>query len=243
MLQDPSKKKAEEAERAKRLAPKPKPKYDAKTGKWVVMNWDGTAAGVKDGDQINFQDMTRTVSGLTEPTMGSNRSSLHDGSSGSAGGSPRSGLGLFQEQEAPLQPFARVNAVASESPAEGAGLKEDDLIVRFGNLNVDNHDHLRAIAALVPEVAGEGGDVKIEVLRRPQDYEDRTSTDASNAATPGSIPEFNDPAKWERIPVSLTPKPWSGRGLIGKNMKWLKPQILLHLPAIFVLTMPHLHSA
>jgi hypothetical protein len=218
-FQDPSKKKAEEAERAKRLAPKPKPKYDTKTGKWVVMNWDGTVAGVEGGDQINFKDMTRQVSALTEPTMGSDRSSLHDPAS------PRDGPHLFppvpfNDNDAPLRPFARVNAVAADSPAQGAGLKEDDLIVRFGHLDADNHDHLKAIAALVPEVAGEGGDVKIEILRRPREYNEEHASNqgASNATVTGSLPEYNDPAKWDRITVSLTPRPWSGRGLIGKTI-------------------------
>jgi hypothetical protein len=33
-------------------------------------------------------------------------------------------------------------------------------------LDADNHDHVNAIAALLPEVAGEGDDDKIEILRR-----------------------------------------------------------------------------
>ena len=32
-----------------RKAPKPKPKFDKASGKWVVCNWDGTVAGVENG--------------------------------------------------------------------------------------------------------------------------------------------------------------------------------------------------
>jgi hypothetical protein len=35
----------EKAKREARL--KPKPKFDKKTGKWVVMSWDGSVAGVE----------------------------------------------------------------------------------------------------------------------------------------------------------------------------------------------------
>jgi len=38
-------KEAEEKELAARKALKPKPKFDPKTGKWVVQNWDGSIAG------------------------------------------------------------------------------------------------------------------------------------------------------------------------------------------------------
>jgi hypothetical protein len=37
------------------LAEKPKPRLDPEsTGKWVVMNWDGTVAGVAGGDKRHF---------------------------------------------------------------------------------------------------------------------------------------------------------------------------------------------
>jgi hypothetical protein len=202
-----------------RLAPKPKPKYDTKSGKWVVMNWDGTVAGIEGGDQIKFIDMSRQVSGLTEPTMGSDRtntSSLHSSDVAEMHSSQRDDL--HQVQEAVLRPFARVNTVAADSPAEGAGLKEEDLIVRFGHLDADNHDHLKAIAALVPEVAGEGGEVKIDILRRPKDFVETTAIqDVSNATVGASTQTYNDPSKWEKLTVSLAPRPWSGRGLIGKE--------------------------
>ncbi|KAG7347511.1 hypothetical protein IV203_016216 [Nitzschia inconspicua] len=214
-LKDPSKKLAEEAERAKRLAPKPKPKYDAKTGKWVVMNWDGSVAGIEGGNQIQFKDLSRAVSGLTEPTMDSDRSSLYGADGANGPSSPREEARLVQVDAAPLRPFARVNAVAADSPAEITGLKEDDLIVRFGNVDADNHNNLRAIADLVPMVAGEGGDVEIVVLRRPAEYEEHANQDASNVTTGGSTPEYDDPTKWQKLSVSLSPRPWSGRGLIG----------------------------
>lgn len=221
ILQDPSKTKAEEAEREQRLAPKPKPKFDAKTGKWVVMNWDGSVAGIDGGDQVAFKDLSREVSALTDPTIGSDRGSSRNSSSlqdlvaagdASSGDGGQRLLSMVQETT-PVRPFSRVNAVAAESPAAGAGLKEEDLIVQFGNLNIDNHDHLKAIASLVPEVAGENGEIKIEVLRRPEDSE---TAGQSNRAVAGSEPDYNDPSKWNKVTVSLKPRPWSGRGLIGK---------------------------
>jgi hypothetical protein len=184
------------------------------------MNWDGTVAGIEGGDQIKFIDMSRQISALTDPTTGSDRtttSSLHNSDIADSHSPPRDGPRLFQGREVVLRPFARVNTVALDSPAERAGLKEEDLIVRFGHLDADNHDHLKAIAALVPEIAGEGGDVKIEILRRIGEYEETKTQDASNATVGASTHNFNDPSIWETLTVSLAPRPWSGRGLIGKK--------------------------
>lgn len=94
-----------------------------------------------------------------------------------------------------LKPFARVDAIAAESPAEASGLREEDLVVEFGYLNMDNHNHLRAIAELVPNVAAEKQSLSLTVRRKRQDDEE-----------------------WDTLKLSLSPKPWPGRGLIGCHL-------------------------
>jgi hypothetical protein len=40
------------------------------TGKWVVMNWDGSIVGILGGEEIKFRDfLTREVSKLTVPSV------------------------------------------------------------------------------------------------------------------------------------------------------------------------------
>ena len=51
-------------------------------------------------------------------------------------------------------PFAKVDAVASASPAEEAGLKAGDLICTFGAVNGRNHEKLSKIAELVGKSEG-----------------------------------------------------------------------------------------
>lgn len=46
-------------------------------------------------------------------------------------------------------PFARVNSVEANSPAEQAGLKAADLIRNFGYVNRENHDGLKRVAECV----------------------------------------------------------------------------------------------
>jgi 26S proteasome non-ATPase regulatory subunit 9 len=46
-------------------------------------------------------------------------------------------------------PFARVNTVVENSPAEEAGLKAGDLIRNFGYVNHENNDGLRRVAECV----------------------------------------------------------------------------------------------
>jgi hypothetical protein len=58
---------------------------------------------------------------------------------------------------------------------------------------------VNAIAALVPEIAGKGGDFKIEILRRIGEYEETNIQDASNVTFGASTYNFNDPSRWGRV--------------------------------------------
>jgi serine protease Do len=62
-----------------------------------------------------------------------------------------------------------VSDVAEDSPAEKAGLKRGDVIVRVGDQTVDSTGHLRNLVAL----SGSGRKVKISVLRdgKPKTFE------------------------------------------------------------------------
>ncbi|THV00808.1 hypothetical protein K435DRAFT_854336 [Dendrothele bispora CBS 962.96] len=88
--------------------------------------------------------------------------------------------------EAP-KPFARVDGVAPGSPAADAGLKREDLFVKFGQLTYSSFtsSSLQAIAEVVAE--NENCNLPIRVLREGQ-----------------------------MIVLTLTPrKGWGGRGMLG----------------------------
>ena len=173
------------------------------------MNWDGTVSGIKNGDQRKFHSLAeeaavqRQMSGLTDESIGSStRSNSRDTSDRGHGDEDEQQQQQQQQQEngddgdRPRTPshnaFARVDAIASESPADIAGLKEDDLIVEFGPINESNHQHLRAIADLVPDVAGERKSIQLVVRRK-----------------------LGNDDEWETKTLSLSPRPWPGRGLLG----------------------------
>jgi len=84
--------------------------------------------------------------------------------------------------------FAKVNEVSLSSPAELAGLRVADLIVKFGSINSKNSDNLKAVGQLVRD--SEGRPIHVQVKR------------SENG---------NDSLK----SLSLTPKKWSGQGLLG----------------------------
>lgn len=201
-----------------RTAPKPKPAYDPVSGKWVVMNWDGSVAGVKNGDKLKFHEVgklqrttetnassnaaarpTRQVSGLTESPYGSFEDLSYQGSD-------REEQQRQQLDEVELKPFARVDAVAENSPASTAGLKEEDLILKFGAINHTNHNHLKAIAALVPEVAAMNKGIEVTLRRRKSRH---------HHGEPASTPGSSNIEEEITMTITLTPKPWDGRGLIG----------------------------
>jgi len=54
------------------------------------------------------------------------------------------------------RPFAKVNTVVENSPAETAGLKPGDLIRNFGYVNFQNHNDLRRVAECVQGNEGVG---------------------------------------------------------------------------------------
>lgn len=68
---------------------------------------------------------------------------LATGASTSAGPLPDSDTAILDE------PFAKVNSVASGSPAEQAGLKAGDEIRNFGYVNRANHDNLKKVGECV----------------------------------------------------------------------------------------------
>ncbi|KAH7885223.1 hypothetical protein F5I97DRAFT_1937479 [Phlebopus sp. FC_14] len=70
--------------------------------------------------------------------------------------------------EEDLQPFARVDGVAPESPASEAGLRREDLIVRFGHLTKASFSaaSLQPLAQLVS--VNENRELRVEVLRDQQ---------------------------------------------------------------------------
>lgn len=85
-----------------------------------------------------------------------------------------------------LNPFARVDGVAPESPASSAGLQREDLIIQFGHLTAQNTSSgLQALGSLVQVSENHG--ISLRVLRA------------------GQVVSF-----------TLTPrKDWGGRGMLG----------------------------
>ena len=179
--QQPQLSEAEKAEEEARKAKKPLPKFDKATGKWVVMNWDGSVAGVESRDQRSFESLETPPPVSTESTRSragqqSNAGTIHTGDS------------------APTEPFAVIDAVSSNSPAQEAGLRVGDQVVEFGSINHTNNRNLLALGELVPEAAGKKEGIKITVLRQTDEMDDR-------------IREFEE--------LTLNPRPWEGRGLLG----------------------------
>ncbi|KAJ9164909.1 26S proteasome non-ATPase regulatory subunit 9 [Coniochaeta hoffmannii] len=87
-------------------------------------------------------------------------------------------------------PFAKVNSVVVNSPAETAGLRAGDLIRNFGYVNSENHDSLRKVAECVQ--GNEGQNILVKVSR------------SIGAGQP------------QELRMTLVPKrDWGGRGMLG----------------------------
>jgi Nas2 N_terminal domain len=173
------------AELEKRRSEKPKPKFDHTTGKWVVRNWDGTVAGVPNGDQRKFDELHDGDNDNISNTIVSAQAPSHGEDSTN---DPRV---LVEPSESsspnnPGIPFARISYVAPNSPAAMACLEEGDMVLQFGDIDHTNHHNLSAIGELVQRSALHQEEVDVQIMR-------------------DSSVMF----------VKLNPSPWKGNGLLG----------------------------
>ena len=183
-FQNINNKEKEVAEKNARLAIKPKPKFDPISGKWVLSNWDGTIAGIENGHERSFDNIPIASSRLPEAAPPSSNSNAP-----------------FQtEEKSDLTnidspgniPFAIIDFVSLESPASQSGLKEGDLIVKFGTADHTNDPNLKKITEIVPLASSSGTYIPISLLRRNRDGTALVS-----------------------LTLNIYPRPWRGRGLIG----------------------------
>ncbi|RKP36868.1 hypothetical protein BJ085DRAFT_16515 [Dimargaris cristalligena] len=93
--------------------------------------------------------------------------------------------------ESILLPFAVINSVARNSPAERAGLVKNDRLLRFGGIDHTNHENLQALPGQVYQSLNQPLALRIQ----------RTSTTTSPAET--------------TIELELVPGPWEGNGFLG----------------------------
>mmetsp|Transcript_752 Transcript_752/g.1293 ORF Transcript_752/g.1293 Transcript_752/m.1293 type:complete len:291 (+) Transcript_752:91-963(+) len=190
-----------EEEMQERRKQKPKPKFDPKTGKWVVRNWDGTVSGITNGHLYSFDEIGVKDNVYNESKgakVDSENGPLHDDKYAVLGGQNsimeecRADQDK-QEQEQHL-PFAKVGVVMSGSPAQEAGLKNDDLIIKFGTVDYSNNRNLQALPDIVRNAHSDGHYIVVVVSR--------------------VIPnEMHQSTKL--IQLKLRPKEWSRKGLIG----------------------------
>jgi 26S proteasome regulatory subunit N4 len=100
---------------------------------------------------------------------------------------------IFEEEPSP--PFAKVNTVEPDSPAQEAGLKVGDKIRNVGDVNWMNHERLAKVAQVIQR--NEGRTVLVKILR----------------------PFANAPEDGVDVTLRLTPRrAWGGRGLLGCHL-------------------------
>ena len=215
--------KVNEAEEIKaRLAPKPKPKFDPVTGKWVVKSWDGSVAGVENGVTRKFEDLTHSSEGALASIAVTGGSSGRVESSGvnSSGATQQHGSSSQQgssssstpteQRSTPtiqiiaLTPFAVIDQVFPNSPSQEAGIQEGDLLLRFGTVTADNHSGFTSIKrAIVTELSlASANEASVSIAVR------RTT------AMLGGVAEMIRTEMFD-----LRPRPWAGQGLLGCHLQ------------------------
>jgi 26S proteasome non-ATPase regulatory subunit 9 len=184
-LQNSDRVEEERKENAARQQAKPKPVFDRKTGKWVVRNWDGSVAGTGKEDKRSFDT-------LNQPEAAAAAAAAAEVAATTTEAKPSVAYPAVKDEEI-LQPFARVNSVAPDSPAAAAGLSKDDRILSFGPVALQKTvemDCFRELPDLVQRAAAAHETIEVRILRQYKAASDRLS-------------------------LRLQPRAWGGRGLIG----------------------------
>jgi hypothetical protein len=203
-----------------RRNPKPKPKYDPVSGKWVVRNWDGTIAGIptttttSNGEPRSFDEIQEVSPGTIPPlneqyeseatttdvSMSETGDTQHDFTNSLPSNQTiqmihRAAVSISDCHKNPslYQPLARVDSVADNSPASLAGLKINDVIIAFGPMVKDSFG-TDSLSTLVQSAAVNQEMIEIICQRSNNDNDDDT-------------PMY--------LLLQLSPRPWPGRGFLG----------------------------
>lgn len=97
------------------------------------------------------------------------------------------------EDPVQLLPIATLDEVLADSPAIAAGVRNSDVLVKFGHITSSTPSVMQAIAKLV----GESVNKAIPIIIRRSGSE-------------------------ENVQLILTPRPWGGRGLLGCHLSPIK---------------------
>ena len=96
------------------------------------------------------------------------------------------------------------------------GLARGDKLVRFGSINSDNHEGLRAVATEVSK--NENVSTSSLMQARAQAYRKliyKPSTRLQRTVTIAILRKDAGSEAEKRVDLVLVPKTWSGRGLLG----------------------------
>lgn len=203
--------KDEDEELQKRRAPKPKPKFDAATGKWVVCNWDGSIAGVKNGHLRSFEHMNHNNNNNNENKKvakvdtheNNNTSAISTTSTQSIENTLASSCTIKEEgkvindtktddSDSSCFPFAKISEIYDTSPATSGGLQLHDSIVKIDSIDWNNHQNLQAVAGAVQGAFLSGKTIRFLVDRQVASTQ-----------------------KTERMVKIVKPGYWKGDGVLG----------------------------
>lgn len=128
---------------------------------------------------IHLQNDLKGLYDKIERGLHSHHESLREAAeAASAAGAGSTSTGTSSTDDAALQaPFAKVNDVVPGSPAESAGLKTGDTILKFGDVNWMNHEKLSKLVETVAQNIEVSWDIQGNCF-----IQQRRTTDGTGAA-------------------------------------------------------------
>lgn len=111
-------------------------------------------------------------------------------------------------------PFAKVNSVAANGPAETAGMRAGDKVVKFGEVNWTNHERLSKVAQVVQQNENVGHESSAFICGNGT-----WLTDSQRSILVKVLRETTSAATSQTFELRLTPRRnWGGRGTLGCHL-------------------------
>jgi 26S proteasome non-ATPase regulatory subunit 9 len=107
----------------------------------------------------------------------------------------------------PLLPFAVIDEVMASSPAEEAGLRANDRVVRFGRINLNTQPTSQSAMLAVRDLVNASENRRIALVVE-RTVASTTTTDHSPSQQQQQL-----------VVIGLTPRRWKGQGLLGCHLR------------------------
>ncbi|KAK6588740.1 p27 like 26S proteasomal subunit with a PDZ domain [Cryptosporidium xiaoi] len=129
----------------------------------------------------------------------------------------------INEEDTLKYPFGYIDSLLPDSPADLCGIKEGDMLIKFGNIytekELETQEESKFLITQISELVSSNIDncIQVTLLRNSNQSDTNTVNKNPSYLSYSSI----DMTKFKIIQLSLTPRKWKGHGVLGCHIAYL----------------------